>query len=191
MAFRVGGPDLLAIWRAPSVPATASGRDPLRETVIGLFEEFRVPLLRYASSFGLALEDAEEIVQEVFLSLYRHLQSGKSDEHIRAWLFRVAHNLALKRRCRNRKEEACSGAKAEVITAAPGPDPETQAAESQRQRRLHAAVEALPEQDRRCLLLRAEGLRYREIAAILEISLGSVSTSLSRALQRLARAGRM
>lgn len=191
MAFRIAG-DLLAIWCAPSAPATASGRDPLEDTVIGLFDEFRIPLLRYSFSFGLTLEDGEEIVQEVFLSLYRHLQSWKSREHIRAWLFRVAHNLALKRRYRNRKEvEARSRMEAEDINAAPGPDPEAQAAESQRQRRLQAVVAALPEQDRRCLLLRAEGLRYREIASILEISLGSVSISLSRSLQRIARAGAM
>ena len=186
MAFRIAG-DLLAVWRAPTA---ASGQDPLEETVIGLFDKFRIPLLRYSLGFGLTLEDGEEIVQEVFLSLYRHLQSGKSREHIRAWLFRVAHNLALKRRYRNRKEEeARSSVGAEDITAAPGPDPEVAATESERRRRLQAVVEALPEPDRRCLLLRAEGLRYREIASILEISLGSVSISLSRALARLARSG--
>jgi len=50
-----------------------------------------------------------------------------------------------------------------------------------------AVVEALPEQDRRCLFLRAEGLRYREIAEILDMSLGGVSLSLARSLARLAR----
>jgi len=45
----------------------------------------------------------------------------------------------------------------------------------------------LPEEDRRCLVLRAEGLRYREIASVLEISLGSVALSLERSLTRLAR----
>jgi RNA polymerase sigma-70 factor (ECF subfamily) len=49
-------------------------------------------------------------------------------------------------------------------------------------------VQALPEQDRRCLFLRAEGLRYREIAAILDMSLGAVSLSLGRSLARIARA---
>jgi len=49
-------------------------------------------------------------------------------------------------------------------------------------------VAALGEQDRSCLALRAEGLRYREIAKILEISLGAVSISLARSLARIARA---
>ena len=49
-------------------------------------------------------------------------------------------------------------------------------------------LEALPEQDQRCLILRAEGLKYREIAEILGISLGSVSMSLARSLARMTRA---
>ena len=53
--------------------------------------------------------------------------------------------------------------------------------------RLLMVVEALPEQDRRCLFLRAEGLRYREIAETLGMSLGGVSLSLARSLARLAR----
>jgi len=46
----------------------------------------------------------------------------------------------------------------------------------------------LPEQSRRCLFLRAEGLRYREIAQVLDMSLGAVSLSLARSLARIARA---
>jgi DNA-directed RNA polymerase specialized sigma24 family protein len=48
--------------------------------------------------------------------------------------------------------------------------------------------QALPEQNRWCLYLRAEGLRYREIAEVLDISLGSVSLCLERSLARIARA---
>ena len=65
--------------------------------------------------------------------------------------------------------------------------PEDHLLQSQTQRRLLAVVDALPEQDRRCLFLRADGLRYREIARILNISLGAVSLSLARSLGRIAR----
>jgi RNA polymerase sigma-70 factor (ECF subfamily) len=67
-------------------------------------------------------------------------------------------------------------------------NPEEQVLSKQRQGRLLAVVSALPEQDRLCFSLRAEGLRYREIAEILGISLGSVSVSLTRSLARLMRA---
>jgi RNA polymerase sigma-70 factor (ECF subfamily) len=70
----------------------------------------------------------------------------------------------------------------------PSPDPEEQLSSAQRRHRLLAVVHALPEMDQGCLRLRAEGLRYREIAAVLGMSLGAVSISLTRSLARLIRA---
>jgi RNA polymerase sigma-70 factor (ECF subfamily) len=68
------------------------------------------------------------------------------------------------------------------------PNPEHAFQIKQRQTRLLAIVAALSEQDRCCLHLRAEGLRYREIADILGISLGSVALSIGRSLERLRNA---
>ena len=62
--------------------------------------------MRYALSFGLPPHDAEEVIQEVFLSLFRHLRMGRSRRNLRGWLFRVAHNLALKRRMANCRRHA-------------------------------------------------------------------------------------
>lgn len=189
MPFDSTGADILAVWHSPAAAAPGETADGLDEVVVGLFDEFRAPLLRYLLSFGLTLPDGEEVIQEVFLSLYQHLRRGKSRENLRGWLFRVAHNLALKRRCRTHREWAAQAdGGAPESTADPGPNPETQAAASQYQQRLLAVVDALPALDRRCLTLRAEGLRYREIARVLEISLGAVSLSLARSLARIARA---
>ena len=80
------------------------GSDRLEEEVVALFDQLRKPMLRYLASFGLAIQDREEIVQEVFLSLFRHLREGKSRANLRGWLFRVAHNLALKRRTQARRD---------------------------------------------------------------------------------------
>jgi RNA polymerase sigma-70 factor (ECF subfamily) len=70
----------------------------------------------------------------------------------------------------------------------PAMNPEEELATSERQRRLASVLGALPAQDRRCLYLRAEGLRYREIAEVAGISLGSVAASLARSLARFQRA---
>jgi len=174
---------------------TASGaesshrRARLQDQVTSLFDQFREPLLRYLWSLGLSLPDGEEVLQEVFLSLYQHLDRGKPLDHVRGWLFRVAHNLGLKRRQRVRRAtETHTDADHEDLAVDPSPNPEAQLAHSQTKRRLLAVVDALPEQDRRCLYLRAEGLRYREIAGILDMSLGAVPLSLTRSLARIARA---
>jgi len=156
----------------------------LEEEVVGLFDQLREPLLRYLIGLGLAPEDGQEIVQETFLALFQHLVRGKPRTNLRAWLFRVAHNLALKRRHAARRNQ---GLDADDLFVDAGPTPEDQAVDRQRHRRLAAVLEGLERQDRRCLLLRAEGLRYREIAEILDISLGSVALSLSRSLARITR----
>jgi RNA polymerase sigma-70 factor (ECF subfamily) len=189
MSFRLTSPAILPVWRAASAIAPVGARERLEEEVVSLFDQFRDPLLRYLSNSGLAPADGEEVIQEVFLSLFQHLHRGKSRENLRGWLFRVAHNLALKRRYRTRRElEAWVEANAGELAIDPGPSPEAQVVIRQTRQRLLAVVEALPEQCRRCLFLRAEGLRYREIAGILDISLGAVSLSLARSLARIARA---
>jgi RNA polymerase sigma-70 factor (ECF subfamily) len=179
----------------PNAPATtvsvaASG---IECKVMNLFEQFRSPLFRYVISFGVPAHDAEEVTQEVFLSLFRHLQLRRSQKNLRGWIFRVAHNLALKRRYandRSRSAEASDWGIAERQFD-PSPNPEEQLAFTQRRHRLLTVLHALPEADQSCLRLRAEGLRYREIAEVLDISLGAVSISLTRSLARLIRADRV
>jgi len=178
-----------------SFPATAgsavsAGSSEIEQQVITLFEQFRNSLLRYVLAFGLSLEDGEEVAQEVFLALFRHMALGKSRRNLRGWIFCVAHNLALKRRHANRRLYD-PGALAEALSDReldPSPNPEEQVLSKERQTRLFAFLRAFPEQDRCCLYLRAEGLRYREIAHVLGISLGSVSASLTRSLMRLMKA---
>jgi RNA polymerase sigma-70 factor (ECF subfamily) len=162
----------------------------IEREVMELFERFRNPLLRYALSFGVPVHDAEEIIQEVFLSLFRHLQLRRSRKNLRGWIFRVAHNLALKQRYANQRSRDRMASDVTLVEeqSDPSPNPEEQLSSTQRRRRLLAVVDALPQADQGCLRLRAEGLRYREIAAILGMSLGAVSISLTRSLARLIRA---
>jgi RNA polymerase sigma-70 factor (ECF subfamily) len=172
----------------------AAGRaeeaSPLEAEVVGLFDQLRDPLLRYLLSFRLlVVQDCDEIIQEAFLALFQHLQRGKSRHNLRAWLFRVAHNLALKRLQRSRREsENLAPDAAGAMAVDPALNPEDALARAQLQQRLLAVVRALPEPDQRCLALRAEGLRYREIAEVLGMSLGAVAKSLERSLARVARA---
>jgi RNA polymerase sigma-70 factor, ECF subfamily len=176
---------------ASARPATETDTETdLEREVMRLFDEFRGPLLRYGLSLGISVHDAEEVVQETFLALFKHLQQGRPRQNLRGWIFRVTHNLALKqsytlKAARDRMEPAESMAEEPQD---PGPTPEEQMSQMQRRRRLLAVVQALPQTDQSCLRLRAEGLRYREIAAVLGVSLGTVSMSLARSLSRLIRA---
>jgi RNA polymerase sigma-70 factor (ECF subfamily) len=179
--------------RLPGVVATGGeqclGPHEIERLVIEMFDESRNALLRYVSSLGVPLCDGEEIIQEVFLALFRHLQLGRPRDNLRGWIFRVAHNLALKQCLANQKAKLRREPDDRVFEQRdPGLTPEERAAGNQRQERLRAVVEAMPERERRCLYLRAEGLRYREIARVLGMSLGAVSIALTRAFSRLGRA---
>jgi RNA polymerase sigma-70 factor, ECF subfamily len=169
---------------APSLPSE------IECEVIGLFDQLRSPILRYVLSFGISVHDGEEVTQEVFLALFRHLQLGKSRRNLRGWIFRVAHNLALKRRyaIHRLRDTIDSDWTIAERQFDPSPNPEELVSSNQRRRRLLAILHALPEEDQCCLRLRSEGLRYREIAEALGISLGSVSISLTRSLARFIRA---
>jgi RNA polymerase sigma-70 factor, ECF subfamily len=170
--------------------AVSDASSPLENEVIMLFDLYRSRIFRYVLSFGLTASDSEDIVQEVFLSLFRHLQLDRSRSNLRGWIFRVAHNLALKRRMNNQKPGDVVGFDEMPMETFrdPNPDPEEHLAFRQRQGRLLAVVRALPVDDERCLRLRAEGLKYREIAGVLGMSLGAVSIALTRSLARLERA---
>jgi RNA polymerase sigma-70 factor, ECF subfamily len=163
-------------------PAKASA---LEEEVVALFDELQGRLLRYLLSLGVPASDGEEIVQEVFLALFLHLRRGKPRYNLRAWIFQVTHNLALKQRSRMMRSEVLA-AQTTLIDAAP--NPEDQFFRNECQRHFFGIWSALAKRDRRCLSLRAEGLKYREIAQVLDMSLGAVSLSLARSLSRFSRA---
>jgi RNA polymerase sigma-70 factor, ECF subfamily len=173
-----------------STESSAAQASRIQVEVMELFDEFRDRLLRYSLSLGLSIQDAEEVIQEVFLALFRHLHLGRSRKNLRGWLFRVTHNLALKQRLANQTfvQRTAGDARVAEEPADPAPGPEEQMSAAQRHYHLQAVVRALPENDQHCLRLRAEGLRYREIATALGMSLGAVSISLTRSLARLARA---
>lgn len=189
MAFLAFSSDSILSWPLAR-PTDASASSPENE-VVELFEELRNRLLRYLLALGLSAHDGEEIVQESFLLLFQHLRQGKPRQNLRGWVFRVARNLALKQRAANQLQlqqvvEFDEGLPEQHADR--NANPEEQLQNRRRQRRLLAVVRALPERDQSCLAMRAEGLRYREIAEALGISLGSVAASLARSLGRLSRA---
>jgi RNA polymerase sigma-70 factor (ECF subfamily) len=186
-------PDSVARWELAAATTSEDAPAPTadEQEVIQLFDELRNRLLRYLLAFGLPAHESEEVIQEVFLALFQHLRRGRSRENLRGWVFRVAHNLGLKRRLARAREVSSGTGEQEFLAAAradPAENPEEQLLSGQRLQRLQAVLRALPEQDQWCLSLRAEGLRYREIAEVLGMSLGSVSASLGRSLARFSRA---
>jgi RNA polymerase sigma-70 factor (ECF subfamily) len=157
------------------------------ETVTHLFEEAREDVYRYLLILGLHPAQAQEAAQEVFLRLYVALRKGDRIDNLRGWVFRVAHNHGLNVRSRDSSAVAFDS-ELENQLVDEHDDPEQQLLDHERRLRFHRAVGGLSEQQRKCLYLRAEGFRYREIADILGISDSTVGEFLRRAIARLRKA---
>ena len=152
-----------------------------------LFRELRKPLLRYLVCLGLSSDEAQDVVQDAFLSLHRHLSAGGSQENIRGWLFRVAHNQARNRQIsydRRFSAPLDDGQAAESILDEA--TPERVLLEKEKFQRLGIAIRTLADAERDCLLLRASGLRYREIGEVLGIATSTVADMVERAVKKLA-----
>src|ERR1700680_861217 len=150
-----------------------------------LYRELRKPLLRYLVCLGLSSDEAQDVVQDAFLSLQRHLASDGKQENIRGWLFRVAHNQARNRQTsyHRRFSEPLDG---DMDFLADNATPEQRVLEKEKFRRLAAAIRLLTESERECLLLRAGGLRYREIGEVLGMAVSTVGDTVERAIKKLA-----
>ena len=158
----------------------------LRDQVAQLFQEAREDVYRYLLTLGLYPPQAQEATQEVFLRLYATLRKGEEIRNQRAWIFRVAHNLGLKIRERQNTQTPFD-ADMEAQFSSGELNPELSLLERERARRFAHAIEGLSEQQRRCLNLRLEGLRYPEIAEALGISASAVGEFLRRAMVRLRK----
>jgi RNA polymerase sigma-70 factor (ECF subfamily) len=154
-------------------------------TATTLYRELRKPLLRYLAGLGLSADEAQDIVQDAFLSLHQHLAGGGSQENIRSWLFRVAHNAARNRQ--NRYERRFAAPLEDGFdSASEQATPEGVVLEKEKFHRLRQAIKLLTATERECLLLRAGGLRYREIGEVLGLSISTVGDTVDRAVRKLA-----
>lgn len=142
---------------------------------------------RYAYAIVRCAHEAEDVAQETFVRLIQSVERGEEPENPLPWLLRVSHNLAISRVCGARPVHPLDACPEETLTDR-APNPEEAFSLKQQQAWLQQALTLLSPQELRCWTLRAEGLRYREIAGVLEIQTGTVATLLVRAAEKLAAA---
>jgi RNA polymerase sigma-70 factor (ECF subfamily) len=158
-----------------------------REQVAKLYVEAREGVYRYLLTFWIAPAQAQELTQDSFLRLYESMSGDEPIREPRAWLFRVAHNLAVNARTRERPSAPLDeGLYASLRDGRQGP--EEKLIGRQRMLRISRAIATLSPQQKQVLALRANGLRFREIAETLEIGVSSVYEFLNRAVRRLKKA---
>ncbi len=158
-------------------------RDGAKDLVSGLFAEWYGPLVRYALRATGSFETAEDVVQASFAELYRALLEGKPVENPKGWTLCVVRREIVDRL---REEKRHGGAfltlsaAENVAGAASAPD-----VGGWEEVNLTSLLSGLSAREEEVLLLRAQALKYRQIASELKIGINSVKTLLSRAIRKM------
>lgn len=157
-------------------------QDPL---AFGEIVRRHTPIVRaYVARIVGSLSDADDIAQEAFMTAWRQLPSLRDPSALRAWLMRIASREAFQHLKRRPTDSTLDGFDAPYS----GDDqPERVAVRNAELRALSAALDELPDDQRRCWLLREVGdLSYAEIAEELGVSAATVRGALARARTSIA-----
>lgn len=191
---RPSGSRLVEKWQA--------GKDPKEqeESFGQIFVAFYRPVYSFFLRRGFPSEECYDLAQETFLRVSKSLQTFRHESSFESWLFKIAANIyrntlrgqsALKREAQEVSLDEITehtGGEGEGVlawsTAENGPLDGV--LEQERQRILRQALDSLPAQMRRCVLLRVDrDLRYREIADLMRVSIDTVKAHLYQARQQL------
>jgi len=146
---------------------------------VALFHEHFERIYRYLDRLTGEAALAADLAQEAFIRLYRR---GALPDAPAAWLISVAMNLLRNAKStERRRRRLLTPARSEQARADPAPAPDQGMADEDTRRRVRAALDGVPERERRLLLLCAEGYSYREMAAALHLNEASVGVLLARA----------
>jgi RNA polymerase sigma-70 factor, ECF subfamily len=145
------------------------------------FQKLYPSLFRYLHRLTGDADVAEDIAQETFVRLLR--QSLPAEE-VRPWLFTVAMNLVRDHARKTERRQRLLTTAPLLVAQSTLPDENVERAE--RVTRVRGALERLPVRDRQLLLMREEGFKYEEIAAVIGVAPASVGTLIARALKRFA-----
>ncbi len=160
-----------------------------RNRIVELYDSVRPSLFGYLCCIGLCSSEAEDVIQESFLRLVKHFSTAGEEQNLSGGLFRVAHKLAMDlfRSVDRSDTDSLTEVRPLILEQVDrAMNPEEKAVREEQLQQLQVAMSWLTTQQRYAVLLRAEGLRYREIAAVLGISPQGVANLIQRALTRLA-----
>ncbi|HTU43677.1 MAG TPA: RNA polymerase sigma factor [Bryobacteraceae bacterium] len=171
-----------ATWKADYLEDTS-----VRRLVLEQYDRESVPLRRYLQFLGIDPETAQEVVHEAFLKLHEHLLAAGDRTNLRAWLYRVAHNLGRNTQTafRSSKTDALPDLTVAGNLPSQAASIEQELLADERSRLVRTAINRLSTAQKDCLVLRAQGLKYREIAEVLNLSVSTVGENIQRGLEKL------
>ena len=187
--FRSVGNPARAVWSNLMEGRTSDDShlvDRLRRGDARAFDELVTAYQHRVFSVALRMlrnrTEAEEVAQEVFLRVYRTVTAFRGDAKLSTWLYAIASRLCLNRLASSDRRVTREGDETLTRLASGDATPVDELERSELEATLHRAIAELPEERRIVVVLRdLEGLSYEEIAAALDLELGTVRSRLHRA----------
>jgi RNA polymerase sigma-70 factor, ECF subfamily len=164
-----------------------------------LFRRFRPLIHSFFLRKGFSSEESKDLTQEVFFRVFKGIDTFRGDSRFERWLWEIAEHIYLNELRRRKTEkrhgiersldatvESDNGSSPALEIPSPELSPEELVLRQQGLTVLRAAFQELPDQMRRCCILRYErGLKYKEIADLMKISIETVKAHLHQARKRL------
>jgi RNA polymerase sigma-70 factor (ECF subfamily) len=164
-----------------------------------LFRRFRPLVSSFFIRRGFSSEESRDLTQDAFLRVFKGIDTFRGDSRFERWLWEIADNIYLNELRRRKTEkrhaieqsldapvENADGSSSTMELPDPEAGPEDAVIRRQSLKALRAAFKDLPDQMRRCCILRYEkGLKYQEIAVVMKISIETVKAHLHQARKRL------
>jgi RNA polymerase sigma-70 factor (ECF subfamily) len=162
-----------------------------------IFSRYHRPVFNFFVKRGMLPDRCEDLTQEVFLRVYRGIDGFRGDSKFQTWLFHIAWNVWRTECHRTERKSIARTVSLEKTldsedslsierTHREEESPLDCALSEERKALIHRELEKMPAQMRRCITLRVDrGLKYREIAELMQISIDTVKSHLNQAKYRL------
>jgi len=160
------------------------------QAFVVIVDRYKHRLTRLANSVVHNEEDALDIVQEALIKIYKGLNSFRSSSTVYTWMYRVVMNQSIDKVRRRAKVaiESTADMLYELPDTVDTTRPDKESLRTELRQKIFAAVDTLPEKQRKVVLLReVEGLSYKEIAQVTGCSEGTVMSRLYYAREQLRK----
>jgi len=182
----------MTLEQAPTLEITSDFQQPSpshREWLQATFERLERPLVAYAIRLlDGDIDSARDCVQDAFLRLCCESQSHV-EGHVDAWLFKTCRNRAMDQHRREARMSTLSDSSVLANVAANVEEPANHLVQLDDQQRLQQQIDQLPNREQEILALRlGQGLSYKQIAEVMDLSVSNVGVLIHQAVSRLRTA---
>lgn len=152
-----------------------------------LFRLFYKPLSQFAFSIVKSWESAEEVASDVFMNIWKNRERLLQVQNMKVYLYVSAKNISLNYLSRASRARHFSLDELEVDISGGYATPEQIFISGEMVKRIEAAINQLPPKRKMIFkLIREDGLKYKEVAQILDISVNTIDVQMAQALKKIS-----